>query len=77
MATVTPAYRDTLTWGGDHPWTILGWSQLLSAKYKGTVSSMDGSGLSTAPLDISGIWSPYAGTVDSHGQSHPSHGTVG
>ena len=57
MATVTPAYRDTLTWGGggvgDHPWTICGWSQLLSAKYKGTVSSMDGSGLSTAPLDIS------------------------
>ena len=57
MVTVTPAYRDTLTWGegggGDGcPWTIHGWSQLLSAKYKGTVSSMDSSGLSMAPLDI-------------------------
>ena len=31
---------------GGHPWTIRGWSQLLSAKYKATVSSMDGSGLS-------------------------------
>ena len=38
---------------GGHPWTMHGWSQLLSAKYKATVSSMDGSGLSTAPLDIS------------------------
>ena len=57
MVTVTPEYGDTLTWsgrgeGGRH-WTIHGWSQLLSAKYKATVSSMDGSGLSTAPLDIS------------------------
>ena len=25
----------------------------------------------------SGIWGPSGGTVDSHGQSHLSHGTVG
>ena len=25
----------------------------------------------------SGIWGPSDGTVDSHGQSHLSHGTVG
>ena len=59
MVTVTPAYGDTLTWSGrgegGHPWTIRGWSQLLSAKYKATVSSMDDSGLSTAPLDISAV----------------------
>ena len=46
-------YSDIKREGG-RPWTIHGWSQLLSAKYKATVSSMDGSGLSTAPLDISG-----------------------
>ena len=43
MVTVTPAYGDTLTWRGrggkgGHPWTIHGWSQLLPAKYKATVS---------------------------------------
>ena len=61
MVRVTLAYRDTLMWGvggvdvdiTGHRWTIHGWSQLLSAKYKATVSSMDGSGLSTIPLDIS------------------------
>ena len=47
-------YSDVGEGGRGHPWTICGWSQLLSAKYKATVSSMDGSGLSTVPLDISG-----------------------
>ena len=53
---------DTLTWsgGGGKGGRPHGWSQLLSAKYKATVSSMDGRGLSTAPLDISGVLSDFS-----------------
>ena len=66
MVTVTLASADTLTRGGGgeggHPWTIHRWSYLVWAyadicpskvlgNTKVTVSSMDDSGLSTAPLD--------------------------
>ena len=67
MVTVTVASTDTLTRGGGggkgrHPWTIHGWSYLVWAyadicpskvlgNTKVTVSSMDDSGLSTAPSD--------------------------
>ena len=45
MVTVTPAYGDTLTWRGrvDIPGLSMDGH---SAKYKATVSSMNGSGLS-------------------------------
>ena len=55
MVTVTPAYGDTLTWRGRvdiHGLSMDGhsYSQLST---KQLCPSMDGRGLSTAPLDIS------------------------
>ena len=57
MVTVTPAYGDTLTWRGRvtiHGLSMDGhsYSQLST---KQLCPSMDGRGLSTAPLDISGM----------------------
>ena len=69
MVTVTPAYGDTLTWRGrvdirglsmdGHSYSQLNTKQLCP--------SMDGRGLSTVPLDISG------GYVDNWHVSKPHY----
>ena len=55
MVTVTPAYGDTLTWRGrvDIPGLSRDGHSYSQLSTKQLRPSMDGRGLSTAPLDIS------------------------